>query len=85
MDVHHQNAAATGEKTPVKPTTSKRNIQWNERVRVRRFEKVSRDVAQHCYYTEAELHSFHQAYMHDDDEDDVETVESSYDVAVEAA
>jgi hypothetical protein len=69
-----QHRSTTDEpKPPVKP---QRRIHWNERVRVRRFEKVSSDVARDCYYTEAELYSFHQEFMLEDDE---ETCESSLD------
>ena len=39
-----------------------RHIRWNERVRVRRFEKISPDLIPHCYYSEEELHKFYREY-----------------------
>jgi hypothetical protein len=66
------------------PATSpeKRRIHWNERVRVRRFEKVSPDLASHCYYTAEELYSFHRECMMLEGETEIS--ESSFDLEVEA-
>jgi hypothetical protein len=58
----------------------KRCIHWDERVRVRRFEKVSPDLAQHCYYTAEELYSFHRECML---EEETDTSESSVDNEVD--
>ncbi|KAG7367459.1 hypothetical protein IV203_030130 [Nitzschia inconspicua] len=68
-----QHCAMPNEVKP--PEKPQRHIHWNERVRVRRFEKVGPDVAQDCYYTEKELYSFHQEFMQ---EDDAETSDSSF-------
>lgn len=52
------------------PAKSERRIRWNERVRVRRFEKISPELIEHCYYSEAELYSFHREYTMEEEEED---------------
>jgi hypothetical protein len=56
--------------TPAKePSKNQRHIHWNERVRVRRFEKISSDLIEHCYYSESELYSFHREYVMEEEMD----------------
>mmetsp|Transcript_3523 Transcript_3523/g.5618 ORF Transcript_3523/g.5618 Transcript_3523/m.5618 type:complete len:157 (+) Transcript_3523:357-827(+) len=57
---------------------NKRHIRWNERVLVRRFEKISPELIQHCYYSEEELSSFHREYALEE-EDAASSVSSVWD------
>jgi hypothetical protein len=59
---------------------SKRRIRWNERVRVRRFEKISPELIEDCYYSEAELYGFQREFAVEVDMEDFDDDQSDENV-----
>jgi hypothetical protein len=52
-------------------------VRWNERVRVRRFEKISPDLIPYCYYSEHELRKFHREYVMEEEMLEASSISSS--------